>query len=697
MISRIRSGKFWLKTLSIGAFVLIVLEVGARLALHQIVFSQERIHQSAEETLAGTGRRIRFNPDVGRTWFPRPTLTLHNIVISKSGSDAAEIHIREMKIGVAWKTLFGADTEIEKWVVKEAELDLRRRENGNWNLADLWQRTGKNRRVNRLIIENSKINFQTGNTLYPLQVNVFKLNRDGSSYLYETEGQTQLAGAQTDWQGSGEIQADAQGWRIPNWQLQANGQYQNRPFKLQSNGDVFWLRNDKKWRINTLQLNADIPDEKIHISANIPGAEWSENRLVANRINSVITADRQEAAWDSSLSINRLIWIPTLLDVGEITFEGTRKTDQSRDFLNLHTSLSWQREHGWQLPDVDLNARQELLNNNSSPRFASQLQGSFNYLPNGNWQGEFKGLFDQSPVAVSATYQRDTNRIDAQGQWQKINLTPYLQGVAPDTGISYPAFLQNPEAPSLALDFSVNTLQLPGPSIDNLQGSLQADRKNLVFRGSAHLYGGTSQGSFTVTNGQPLLYQIQQQATGINILPLLEDAFAYGSLTGSGDAAFSMSAQGRNRQEIISSLNGILQLRIQNGAWLGVDLNHVLSDKRQNIRYDRANRTPFDRFILNSRIINGVGSHQNAELRSERVHMLSSGSTDLNRRTLKENLIISNPQSKAPPIPLRIEGPIANPSITIDYPSLTRGLSTSEEKQKIISDTLKQQWNWLNR
>ncbi len=697
MISRIRSGKFWLKSLSIGALALIALEAGARFALYQIIFSQERINQSAGEAIAGSGRRIRFDDDIGRTWFPRPTLTLHNIAISKSGGDAAEIHIREMKIGIAWKTLFGAGTEIEKWVVKQAELGLSRRENGNWNLADLWQRSGKIRRVNRLIIENSKINLQTGNTFYSLQLDIFKLNREGGTHRYETEGQIQLAGAQTGWKSNGVVQTEAQGWRIPNWQLQADGKYQNRPFKLQSNGDVFWLRGEKKFRINTLQLNADIPDEKIHISANIPGAEWSENRLAANRINGVITADRPKAAWDSSLTINRLFWTPALLDIGKITFEGTRKTDQSRDFLNLHTSLNWQQEHGWQLPDIDLNARQELLNHNSSPRFASQLQGSFSYLANGNWQGAFKGLFDQSPVAVSAAYQRDANRIDARSQWQKINLIPYLQGIDPDTGINYPAFLKSPESPTLALDFSVNTLQLPGPIIDDLQGSLQADRKNLVFRGSANLYGGTSRGSFTVTNSQPLFYQIQQQATGISILPLLEDAFTYGSLTGSGDAAFSMSAQGRNRREIISSLNGILQLRIQNGAWLGVDFNHVLSDKSQNIRYDRANRTPFDRFTLNSRIINGVGRHQNAELRSERVHMLSNGGTDLNRRTLKESLIISNPQSKAPPIPLRIEGPIANPSVTIDYPSLTRGLSTPEEKQKIISDTLKQQWNWLSR
>ena len=697
MISRIRSGKFWLKTLSIGTLTVLALEGGARLALHQLIFNSDHIYRSAQTALDGTKRRIRFDADFGRSWFPRPTLTLHNVIISKPGTDTAEIHIREMKVGVAWKTLFGADPEIEKWVIKQADLGLSRQANGNWNLADLWQQKGDGWQVNRLIIENSKINLQTGNTLYPLQLAALKLTRDDDSYRYESEGKALLADAETDWQSSGFIQPDAQGWRLPNWQLAADGRYENRPFSLKLNGNALWLRDTQRWRFNPLRISADFPDDNIHINTNLPSAEWSENRFVASRINSFITANRQNEEWNCSLTIDRLVWVPALLDVGEITLEGSRKTEQSREFMNLRSSLNWQPKDGWQLPDIALSARQEPLRNNAAPRFASQLKGSLNYRPDGNWQGKLAGLFDQSPMSLSAVYQRSNRQIEAKGEWQKLNLVPYLQDVSPDSGISYPALLQSPQAPSLALDFSVDTLQLPGPSIDNLKGRLQADRQNLAFNGSAHLYGGSSQGSFVVTNTQPLSYQINQQATGINILPLLEDAFAYSSLTGNGNAAFNLNAQGRNRQEIIASLNGILQLRIQNGAWLGMDLNHVLADSRQNIRYDRTNRTPFDHFTLNSRIIDGIGRHQNAELRSNQVHMLSNGSTDLKRSILKESLIISNPQSNAAPIPLRIEGPVANPSITIDYPSLTRGLSTPEEKQKIIGDTLKQQWNWLSR
>ena len=93
MISRIRSGKFWLKTLSIGTLTVLALEGGARLALHQLIFNSDHIYRSAQTALDGNKRRIRVDADFGRSWFPRPTLTLHNVIISKPGTDTAEIHI----------------------------------------------------------------------------------------------------------------------------------------------------------------------------------------------------------------------------------------------------------------------------------------------------------------------------------------------------------------------------------------------------------------------------------------------------------------------------------------------------------------------------------------------------------------------------------------------------------------------------
>ena len=113
MIARLRSGKFWLKALSISVLLLVGAEIGLRLTLHQIIFSKERLSSAAQSFQADTRRQIQFSDDVGRTWFPRPTLTLKNITVSQPGNSHTDIRISEMKIGLAWNTLLGGLPEIE--------------------------------------------------------------------------------------------------------------------------------------------------------------------------------------------------------------------------------------------------------------------------------------------------------------------------------------------------------------------------------------------------------------------------------------------------------------------------------------------------------------------------------------------------------------------------------------------------------
>ena len=108
-------------------------------------------------------------------------------------------------------------------------------------------------------------------------------------------------------------------------------------------------------------------------------------------------------------------------------------------------------------------------------------------------------------------------------------------------------------------------------------------------------------------------------------------------------------------------------------------------------------QTPFHRFALSSEIRNGVGTHENAELLSDLFHITSSGQTDFNAQTISENMLIRNTgNTPAKPIPVKINGPAANPSITLDYGKLTSGLATPQEKQRALADTLREQWQWLN-
>ena len=106
--------------------------------------------------------------------------------------------------------------------------------------------------------------------------------------------------------------------------------------------------------------------------------------------------------------------------------------------------------------------------------------------------------------------------------------------------------------------------------------------------------------------------------------------------------------------------------------------------------------TPFTRFTVVSRFENGIGRHKNAELVSDKLYLTSTGATDLNTLTLNENLSVRPANGQGTPIPINIRGPIHNPSVTVDYSSLTQGLNTPEEKQQALTQALKEQWQWLN-
>jgi asmA family protein len=82
---------------------------------------------------------------------------------------------------------------------------------------------------------------------------------------------------------------------------------------------------------------------------------------------------------------------------------------------------------------------------------------------------------------------------------------------------------------------------------------------------------------------------------------------------------------------------------------------------------------------------------------SEHLYIVSNGYTDLNTQELSEDLLIRNTLNpSAKPIPLKIRGNVANPSVTLDYNRITHGLNNPKEKQKALEQTLREQWHWLN-
>lgn len=348
-----------------------------------------------------------------------------------------------------------------------------------------------------------------------------------------------------------------------------------------------------------------------------------------------------------------------------------------------------------------LNTRVDSLKGEPRPRFVGDWNGQFKWQPTGSWQMQIDGTFDRQPANIELFYAPAAKPTPAQLtaaiRLEKLSLIPYWNHFQTATAtFPYPKWLQQPDAPQIKAELSINSLQMPDLVLDNVHTHISADRKRIIFPDfRAALYGGQTEGEIGIANTRPTSYHVQQYAQNVQVRPLMQDLLNYNNISGRGDVLFNLVATGNNRKEWLAGLNGTLSLTLRNGAWEGIDLNNLL--KNQTAVSGGTPSTPFNRFTVNSTIEKGISHHKNAELLSDTLTVSASGSTNFNTQTMDENLLVRANGMKDKPIPFKIRGPIANPSVTVDYPKLTKGLNTPEEKQKALTNALKEQWQWLNR
>lgn len=697
MVSRLKSGKFWLKLLAFGSMALSVTVAGLYIALHQAVFSPERLHQAGASALAGTGRTLRFDKNIGRTWFPRPTVTLNNVTLSGTGH-TQNVHLGQMRIGLAWSSLLG-NPSIEKWVINGADITLEQNSEGKWNLQELWQNRKKSGiSVNRLIVENAHLHILTPARQHHLSEINLKFTSNGSqSHSFTINGKADNAHLKNlRWEGSGTALAAPNGWRLPDLRIAAFAEYRGNPVNLTAAGSAQW--HDRALSLNKITANLHSPLYQTHISASIPAAEWKNGLFHADAIDSIINARRYETEWSGAFNINNLQLSPSQIDAGRATLSAGGTTHGKTATLNISSPVSWQAAQGWQLPDLKITTRQDQAQTDGGPRFISTLSGNLSGSPEGNWQLFLSGLFDRQRASLKAAYTRENRTLQAEAGLNKLAFAPYLKELQNESRFSYPWFLTGSDRIQINALLLLDNLQLPNLEVNRIKTRLQADNSNITLSDfSAELYGGTTTGSLHIENKDTLSYHLQQQTKGIQVLPLMRDLLRYNSLAGTGDVSFDFTTKGKNRRELTQNLNGKLNLKLQKGAWIGIDINNILKQAAFDQTESENKSTPFNSFTLNSLIQNGVGSHQNAELVTDRFYILSSGSLDLSKLLMNENMLISTTNGEAAQIPLNISGPVDNPSVTLNYSGLTRGLNTPQEKQKALADTLREQFNLFSQ
>lgn len=675
--------------------MLLLAAVGLHASVYR-TFTPENIRSRLQQSIAHTHRKISFDADIRRRLLPRPTVILKNLTITEPDGGRVAVSVKETKIGLSWKNLWSDRIQVEKWVVSGADLALTRDRNGAWNIQDLFDGAKHSASVNRIIVENStvRLNFlQQQLILKEISLNL--QSPDSSGQQFESSGILVWRKLSVPWKSRGLFLSDGIGTpEISPFHFEASTSLDGHGITISTTGSPSVRFNAGGADAAGLGLRADTSFRNLHLTAQIPALALKNNSIKTGTVNGTFTAGGEYARWDGSFKLDKANLHSGIANIGNAEISGSFKTPRLQTNFSLGSPLVWSRDNGLDAPRLHISTLQDTVDRLPQPRFISRLDGSLS-IPNlQNWNAELNGTFDRQPVAAKFKYTREgAPRLEAAAALQKLNLAPYLDEFRQQNGKIFPDILGRLSG-NVEAHLKIGSIQLPGLQLDDMETYLHADKDHIALsRFKSGLYGGHTEGGISIANTRPATYRLQQNASNIQIQPLLQDLFGFHSFSGNGDAVIDLTASGENRKQLIRSLQGSLSLNISNGAWHGIDMDSIL---KNDLSGKISGSTPFYRFTLNSEISDGISRHIDTELFSDSLYVTSNGYTNLDTQELSEDVLIRNavhPKNK--PIPLKITGTVDKPSITVDYGRLTGGINSRKEKQKILEDTLLEQWQWL--
>ncbi|EMT7147342.1 AsmA family protein [Neisseria gonorrhoeae] len=675
--------------------MLLLAAVGLHASVYR-TFTPENIRSRLQQSIAHTHRKISFDADIRRRLLPRPTVILKNLTITEPDGGRVAVSVKETKIGLSWKNLWSDRIQVEKWVVSGADLALTRDRNGAWNIQDLFDGAKHSASVNRIIVENStvRLNFlQQQLILKEISLNL--QSPDSSGQQFESSGILVWRKLSVPWKSRGLFLSDGIGTpEISPFHFEASTSLDGHGITISITGSPSVRFNAGGADAAGLGLRADTSFRNLHLTAQIPALALKNNSIKTGTVNGTFTAGGEYARWDGSFKLDKANLHSGIANIGNAEISGSFKTPRLQTNFSLGSPLVWSRDNGLDAPRLHISTLQDTVDRLPQPRFISRLDGSLS-IPNlQNWNAELNGTFDRQPVAAKFKYTREgAPHLEAAAALQKLNLAPYLDEFRQQNGKIFPDILGRLSG-NVEAHLKIGSIQLPGLQLDDMETYLHADKDHIALsRFKSGLYGGHTEGGISIANTRPATYRLQQNASNIQIQPLLQDLFGFHSFSGNGDAVIDLTASGENRKQLIRSLQGSLSLNISNGAWHGIDMDSIL---KNGLSGKISGSTPFYRFTLNSEISDGISRHIDTELFSDSLYVTSNGYTNLDTQELSEDVLIRNavhPKNK--PIPLKITGTVDKPSITVDYGRLTGGINSRKEKQKILEDTLLEQWQWL--
>ncbi len=218
---------------------------------------------------------------------------------------------------------------------------------------------------------------------------------------------------------------------------------------------------------------------------------------------------------------------------------------------------------------------------------------------------------------------------------------------------------------------------------------------------AAQAFGGSLNGTGGLdVRGDVPSYTARGKVAGVSLQPLLQAVMEEDRLLGKGDVSFDLATQGKRVDQLKSALDGQAEFALRDGKVKGFDIGYLM--RRAQARIDGRTEPEPEELSTDFTAITGTASIRNGVVRNDDLagaspllRVAGEGQVDLPREAIDYRLTATVVNTatgqggkelerlKQVPVPIRIEGALSDPSISLDLGSIAKDAVKSKVKERV--------------
>jgi AsmA protein len=596
-------------------------------------------------------RELVLEGDIHLTWFPQLGLETGKLSLSQRNSARKFASVNNARLYVAWWPLLTKRVQVERVVLDGVHANLVRHRDGSTNFDDLltpvnWM--GQTEfAVEKVRVLDSSLNLQdeaSGRAVF-----VHELNLETGRLADATAGQLNTRFRLQAMQPQLDLQLRLDGQLLYD---HANHRYQLADMQGQAQGEAGGFSElALDWRGS---LTAWPTTQKLLLEqVNVTG----RGRYDGHKLEGRLAAARAELEPEQ--------WQASALSLGA-TLQREPAAGGSLLSAALELPAVEAKAGVWRSADV----RASLELQHAGGTLQAHLSSPLQYDP-GQRQLQLEGIAGDwnasHPLLAARLNATLSGKLQAALAKQELALE-FKAGVD-DSQFSGKVGLQDYKTPAWTFDVVASTLDLDRYLVGdwtrrlqdstqvqdfdllktlNVRGKLRADELRVAHlkasqfaaelrAGSgtmsveplaAQFYGGSLQGGLSLTAGEAPQLSVRQKLTGVQVDTLLADlSGGEARLSGKGNVAFDLTAQGASLEALRQSLTGTASLALTRGALAGLDLADGLVVAKEQLGLEGAEHKDNIRLTENTPFAELKASWELAQGQARSVDLLLKSPT----------------------------------------------------------------------